>query len=99
MNPKFKTISLEDGMPSIPEARGRLTRELHVARVSGLVLLKIIHGYGSSGVGGDLRIALQANITTDAGTRRSPRMYLRRRLARQRRAHVGVDETFPRPEK
>jgi len=62
MNPKFKTVSLEDGMPSIPEARARLTRELHVARVSGLALLKIIHGYGSSGVGGDLRIAVQATL-------------------------------------
>ena len=49
-------------MPSIPEARARLTRELHAARVSGLTLLKIIHGYGSSGVGGDLRIALQATL-------------------------------------
>jgi len=62
MNLKFKTVSLEEGMPSIPEARARLTRELHAARASGITLLKIIHGYGSSGVGGDLRIALQATL-------------------------------------
>jgi len=59
---RLKTVNLEDGMPSVSEARARLARELQAARASGFTLVKIIHGYGSSGVGGDLRIALQATI-------------------------------------
>ena len=62
MDRTLKTVTLEEGMPSVPQARARLTRELHVARSTGCALLKIIHGYGSSGVGGDLRIALQATL-------------------------------------
>ena len=49
-------------MPSIPQAKTRLTAELCSARERGLRVLKIVHGYGSSGVGGDLRIALQATL-------------------------------------
>lgn len=49
-------------MPSVPHARAQLANELRAARASGVEFLKIIHGYGSSGVGGDLRIALQATL-------------------------------------
>lgn len=62
MTLKLKIVSLEEGMPSVPEARARLTRELEAARLGGVTMLKVIHGYGSSGVGGDLRIALQATL-------------------------------------
>jgi hypothetical protein len=56
------TVNLKTGMPSIPQAETRLTAELRSARERGLRVLKIIHGYGSSGVGGDLRIALQSTL-------------------------------------
>ena len=62
MDRALKTVNIEEGMPSVPQARARLARELHAARAAGFALLKIIHGYGSSGVGGDLRIALQATL-------------------------------------
>ena len=62
MSLNLKIFNLEDGMPSIPQARARLANELRAARASGVELLKVIHGYGSSGVGGDLRIALQATL-------------------------------------
>jgi len=55
-----KTLDFEVGLPTIPQARARLTGELCLARQQGVRVLKIIHGYGSSGVGGDLRIALQS---------------------------------------
>lgn len=58
----LKTVNLELGMPSVEQARARLNGELLLARQSGVKVLKIIHGYGSSGVGGDLRIALQATL-------------------------------------
>jgi len=56
----LKTVNLEDGLPTIAQATARLKSELEVARKSRIRALKIIHGYGSSGVGGDLRIALQS---------------------------------------
>jgi len=55
-------VNLELGKPSIPQAQTRLTAEIRAARARGTNVLKIIHGYGSSGAGGDLRIALQAML-------------------------------------
>jgi hypothetical protein len=49
-------------MPTVAQARIRLTTELQLARRYGATILKLIHGYGSTGVGGDLRIALQASL-------------------------------------
>ncbi len=62
MSLKIKLFNLEDGMPSVLQARARLANELRAARASGVESLKIIHGYGSSGAGGDLRIAVQATL-------------------------------------
>ena len=58
----IKTVVLKEGMPSIEQARGRLQTEIQIARQSGVKVLKLVHGYGSTGVGGDLRIALQATL-------------------------------------
>jgi hypothetical protein len=58
----IKTLNLEDGMPSVAQAQTRLTNELQVARRDRVAVVKIIHGYGSSGVGGELRIALQSTL-------------------------------------
>jgi Smr domain len=58
----IKTVILKEGMPSVEQARARLQTELAAARKSGVKILKVIHGYGSSGVGGDLRIALQSTL-------------------------------------
>jgi hypothetical protein len=58
----IKTVVLKDGMPSVEQARARLRGEIQVAQQSGIKVLKIVHGYGSTGVGGDLRIALQSTL-------------------------------------
>jgi hypothetical protein len=58
----IKTIVVKEGMPSVEQARARLHGEIQVAQQSGTKLLKLVHGYGSTGVGGDLRIALQATL-------------------------------------
>jgi hypothetical protein len=55
------TANLEQGRPLVHEALSRLERELATARRQHSVL-KLIHGYGSSGVGGDLRIAVQKRL-------------------------------------
>ena len=45
------------------KALERLERELTLARQQGPpLLLKLIHGYGSKGVGGDIRIAVQKRL-------------------------------------
>ena len=62
MRATIKTVILKEGLPSVEEARARLNSEIHAARQSGLKILKIVHGYGSTGVGGDLRFALQATL-------------------------------------
>jgi|SRR5215472_1231372 len=58
----IKIINLEEGMPKVEAARLRMQHELQVARKQGYAALKLIHGYGSSGVGGALRIELQKEL-------------------------------------
>lgn len=55
----MKSVSLKENMPSVQEAISRLDHELAAARREGFLLMKIIHGYGSTGAGGDIRIAAQ----------------------------------------
>jgi hypothetical protein len=50
-----KTINLEEGRPTVNVGLLRLDRALSTARAEGVPLLKLIHGYGSSGSGGRLR--------------------------------------------
>ena len=64
----LKIINLEDGMPQVGEARLRMQHELQVARQQGYAAVKLIHGYGSSGVGGSLRIELQKEAQCLAGS-------------------------------
>ena len=40
----------------------RLDREIAAARQQKHLVLKVIHGYGSHGVGGDIRIAVQKRL-------------------------------------
>lgn len=58
----IKTVNIEDGFPTVEQARTRLRSEIEAAQSRGFKLLKIIHGYGSHGVGGELRVALQSTL-------------------------------------
>jgi hypothetical protein len=49
-------------MPTVQEALQRLDREIAGARQQKHSVLKIVHGYGSTGVGGDIRIAVQKRL-------------------------------------
>jgi hypothetical protein len=49
-------------MPSVHEALQRLEREIGLARQQKHSLLKVVHGYGSTGEGGDIRIAVQRRL-------------------------------------
>lgn len=58
----IKTVNLKNDLPTVLEALSRLDRELAVARAERISILKVIHGYGSSGTGGDIRIAVQKRL-------------------------------------
>jgi hypothetical protein len=60
--PALKTVNLEQGRPSVALATSRLPDELRLARQQNFAALKLIHGYGSHGVGGELRVAIQAAL-------------------------------------
>jgi len=49
-------------MPAVREALERLEREIMLARQQKHALLKAVHGYGSTGEGGDIRIAVQRRL-------------------------------------
>jgi hypothetical protein len=55
-------IDLEEGMPLVRDALFRMEQALARARSEKLTAVKFIHGYGSSGVGGEIRIAVQKRL-------------------------------------
>ncbi|HWY21777.1 MAG TPA: hypothetical protein VNX26_11190 [Candidatus Acidoferrum sp.] len=57
-----KTVNLKSDMPLVAEALQRLDRELSIASREKAQLLKLVHGYGSTGAGGDIRIAVQKRL-------------------------------------
>ncbi len=54
-------------MPTVAEALQHLDRELARARQTGCGVVKLVHGYGSTGAGGEIRIAAQRRLTEMAG--------------------------------
>jgi hypothetical protein len=60
--PVLKTINLEEGRPSVVSATSRLLDQLRLAQQEKYTAAKVIHGYGSHGVGGELRIAIQGML-------------------------------------
>ena len=58
----MKTVNLEADFPSVDDARRQLAQTLRAAKSGRLRALKIIHGYGSSGVGGKLCHALRRSL-------------------------------------
>ena len=58
----LKIVNLELDRPTVPTALSLLENALHSARGQKYVAVKLIHGYGSSGVGGDIRIAVQKTL-------------------------------------
>lgn len=57
-----KTVNLEQGLPTVQQALRRLQRELDQARQEGVRVLTLIHGYGSSGKGGAIRLECRRTL-------------------------------------
>lgn len=52
----LREVNLEAGKPYADVAVKRLTQELRNSVRQGVAVMKIIHGYGSSGTGGRIRV-------------------------------------------
>ncbi len=50
----LRTFNVEADFPSLDDARRLVTNEIKKAKRDGVRILKVIHGYGSSGKGGKL---------------------------------------------
>lgn len=59
---QLHTIMLKAKLPTVTEARATLIAEIDKARAAGATAIKVIHGYGSSGRGGELRPAIRRSL-------------------------------------
>ena len=57
------TLNVEAGLPTLEEARKRVLDVIRSSRKSGVRVLKVIHGYGSSGKGGTLCVGLRKSFS------------------------------------
>lgn len=55
-------VNLERGMPSTESAMIQLRQSLLTGRSRGVKVIKLIHGYGSSGYGGSIRSAVRGEL-------------------------------------
>lgn len=57
-----KTFNVEVGLPTVDEARRLVAAEIKQAKREGVKVLKVIHGYGSTGKGGKLCVGLRKSF-------------------------------------
>jgi hypothetical protein len=58
----IRTFNVEAGRPTLDEARRLVIVEIKQAKRAGVRVLKVIHGYGSSGRGGALCVGLRKSF-------------------------------------
>lgn len=59
---RLRTFNVEAGLPALDEARRLVIAEIKRAKREGVTVLKVIHGYGSSGTGGTLCVGLRKSF-------------------------------------
>src|ERR1022692_2955355 len=57
-----RIYNIEAGLPTLDEARRLVIEEIKQAKRAGARVLKVIHGYGSSGKGGALCVGLRKSF-------------------------------------
>ena len=57
-----RIYNVEAGLPTLEEARRLVIGEIKRAKHDGVKVLKVIHGYGSSGKGGALCVGLRKSF-------------------------------------
>jgi len=58
----LRTFNVEAGLPTLDEARRLVAAQIKQAKREGARVLKVIHGYGSSGKGGALCVGLKKSF-------------------------------------
>ena len=58
----IRTFNVEAGLPTLDGARRLVIEEIKRANREGVRVLKVIHGYGSSGTGGKLCVGLRKSF-------------------------------------
>ncbi len=58
----IRTFNVEAGLPTLEDARRLVAAEIKQAKREGAKVLKVIHGYGSSGRGGALCVGLRKSF-------------------------------------
>jgi len=58
----IRTYNVEAGLPTLDDARRLVIGEIKRAKREGVKVLKVIHGYGSSGKGGKLNFGLRKSF-------------------------------------
>ena len=58
------TVNLKEGLPRVHQAIVKLDRELKRARSGGAKVVRVIHGYGSSGTGGSIKEAVLKRLAS-----------------------------------
>ena len=58
----IKTFNVEAGFSTLEEARRLVIDEIKQAKLAGAKVLKVVHGYGSSGKGGSLCVGLRKSF-------------------------------------
>lgn len=59
---KVKEVNLERGNPTVDVAMRKLVDELTTAKRLGYRAVVVVHGYGSSGVGGAIKISIKGKL-------------------------------------
>ena len=60
--PKIKVENIKKNLPTVDEALRLLEVKISNAKSNGIKIVKIVHGYGSSGKGGKIKIAFQKSL-------------------------------------
>ena len=66
---KVRTVNIEAGMPTVDEALALLDARMSRAITDGVRLLRVIHGYGSTGRGGKIRDACRSALQRKIASR------------------------------
>lgn len=64
ITPLLWTVNLKAGLPTVDQALQHLDQALDDARHRSIRIVKLIHGYGSTGTGGRIRAAVRSRLMT-----------------------------------
>ena len=61
---QIRTVNLKEGLPVVEDALSSMRREISDARACRVKVLKLVHGYGSTGTGGKIKRAVQVELAS-----------------------------------